>query len=172
MRRRAFAVTEAQAADLMRRGYDTIYRASEGESLDDFLQTLRAGGVYGIASLDQLADRKAKHSRLRRRSLFSVLRKVCAIGAILEDSKGRRTDRDKIEMVEEAIEILTDKGRGRHSARNGRKSKGRPPEYTPEEIEKARLVWQSRKYATATEALKHMPGWTRGSAYRILQARD
>lgn len=171
MRLRAYARTESQAAELMRRGFDTVYREHQGESLEDFLRTLKPGVVYGVSSLDQLADPKIKQARLRRRAFWQAMRRVCAVGAIIQDRKGRRTDRDKIEMTEEAIEEITSKGRGRHSARNGKKG-GRPREFTDAELEPFKTIWNSRKYGTAQSAVDRMgAGWTVRKAYRLLGPR-
>jgi len=154
----------------MRRGFDTVYREHQGESVADFLRSLKSGVVYGVASLDQLADPKIKQARLRRRAFWQAMRHVCSSGAIIEDAQGRRTDRDKIEMVEEAVEAITSKARGRHSARNGKKG-GRPREYTDADLEAVRPLWESRKYSAAQAVAKMPEGWTVARAYRLLGPR-
>lgn len=151
----------------MRRGFDTIFRGDLGESADDFLIALRPNAEAGITSLDQLASPKLKRAYLRRKALFAAIRKLEGTKAVLIDSKGRRTDTDLVGMTAEAVEVITSGFR----VLNGRKG-GRPKEYTDEQIKEARGIWQSRKYRTAREALKHMPGWSQGSAYRLLGTRN
>jgi uncharacterized protein YbdZ (MbtH family) len=167
MRRRAFARTASQADELRQRGYDVIYEATE---LRDFLKAMRPGEVYGVDTLAAFADAKIKSTPKRRRSLWEALNAVPA-GAVIEDGKGRRSDRDCVAMISEAVEDVTQSRKADAARRNGEKSKGRPKSKLRKQIEAVRPIWESRKY-TPEEAVKRMPeGWTVRKAYWLLGPR-
>lgn len=144
-----------------------IYEATE---LRDFLKAMRPGEVYGVDTLATFADAKIKSTPKRRRSLWEALNAVPA-GAVIEDGRGRRSDRDWVVMISEAVEDITQSRKAAAARRNGKRSKGRPKSELRDQIEAVRPLWDSRKY-TPQQAVDRMPeGWTVRKAYWLLGPR-
>jgi len=166
-----------QAAALERRGFDKVYRADE---LADFIKSARPGAVLGIPSLEVLANPKIKPPAKRRREFWRIIRSLPP-DCVLEDAKGRRTDRDVLAMIEDAIEAITQKRRADAARKNGAKSRGRPVKILAEDRAKAKPIWFSREHVTAEDAVAAMPlyrdkdgvlqRWTVSDAYHYFKAR-
>lgn len=169
-------ITEAgQLSALAEHGLsrDRVYVEGAGaEGLDGMIRSLRHGEVVAVTRVHILAAPKIKTSDRPRRALWDAVHAIEAKGAsILEIETGRRStdpsDRDA--MIADAIEQITHSGR----APRKRDTPGRPPAaFTPEQIEAARAVWESRSIKTWDEVRAKLPkGFSAHRAYKMFGRR-
>jgi len=139
----------------------------------DLVRMVRSGTVVAVQHLHLLADPKAKRKRGGTRS--DLWKAVDAIeqrgGVFWELYTGLRSDtrEGRDAMTRAAVEALA---RGRHKTSAADK-RGRPKNtFTDAQIEKARAVWESRKYKTWNEAVAKLPvGMKKSDAYRLFGKR-
>lgn len=167
---------DSQAEKLRSHGVpnDKIYTEGNGEeSLDALIRSARKGEVIAVTRMHVLAPPKGKTSDRPRVALWKALHAIEAKGAaILEVETGRSTaasNAERDEMIADAIEQIT------HSGRSPRKrdTPGRPPVmFSPEDIEKARIVWADRGIATWGEVRERLPnGFSTWRAYKMFGPR-
>lgn len=139
----------------------------------------RKGDVVMIEALCLLASPKSKSVRWPSQDLRDALEAIEARGAsVWETHTGlRSTDpAQRRTMIQEAVRAL---GAGQRSlpsdqARaNGAKGGRRPKQFTADEIDKARRVWESRKYKTYNECKAALPrGFSVMRAFRMFGGRS
>ena len=138
----------------------------------------RRGDLVMVEGLALLAEPKSKTVRWPSQDLRDALEEIERRGAIVvETHTGRRSDvpEDRRIMIELAVQAL---GAGQRSlpsdvARaNGMKAGRRKKEFTPEDIDKARHIWESRKYKTYKQAAAALPkGFSMMRAFRMFGPR-
>lgn len=97
-------------------------------------------------------------------------------GILIDVDTGKRSDRDGIEMLNEAVYFVNAKQRApdpvksaEHGAKGGR-AKGVAAKRGRMSMAKARPIWRDKSLSIA-EALEQMHGWTRETAYKYLKKR-
>ena len=125
---------------------------------DDFVRMAGKGRLMAVQHLFLLANPKLPgKGGARRRDFYAAIDRIEERGGILwELYTGRRFDdpRQRELMMRDAIEAMAT---GRHK-RNSQDKRGRPKKvFTPEQLEKGKAVWESRKHKTWDEAAKHLP---------------
>lgn len=151
-----------QTAALIAHGVDPAKIYTEGtEGLDALTRALRKGETVAVTRLHILAPPKLRTNDRPRRDLWAAIQAIEAKGCcIFEVDSGRSTaaKSERDDMIADAIEALT------HAGRSPRKrdGAGRPPmQFTPEQIEQARVAWFSRQHQTNALAIVASPkGWT------------
>lgn len=122
---------------------------------DALLRSVREGSTVEVAEGFLLAPINGK-PRHRRDVLLERIDAVKARGGVLrEASTGHRSDNrsECNRMLLRAFEMIASSGRGRHSAANGARSKGRPrKQWSKEQLDAAERIWFSRRYKTRQEA--------------------
>ena len=90
--------------------------------------------------------------------VLGVVETIHSRGAIVvETSTERRSDRDMIAMLKEAMPKLS-KGLTKRAAKKNGSKGGRPPNDKMPEKE-AKAIWHDARIKTNAEALKRMTGW-------------
>lgn len=157
-------------------GGKTLLAASNvtRDTREAFLRMAKSGRVLAVQHVFLLVDpsTKAKGGG-KRKDLWNAIRRIEENGAILwELATGRRSDdpAQRDGMIEDAIDALA-RGRPKYSNRDKR---GRPPKEWPDPVlEKAKAVWESRRYKTWQEAAKHLPkGMTAKDAWNKFGPRE
>jgi hypothetical protein len=125
---------------------------------DQFVRMSGRGRLLAVQHLFLLANPKLPgKGGARRRDFYAAVDRIEERGGILwELYTGRRSDdpRQRELMIRDAVEAMAT---GRHK-RTSMDKRGRPPKtFPPEVLEKAKAVWESRKYKTWDEAAKHLP---------------
>jgi hypothetical protein len=112
----------------MRLGVTTVYVEGDGpENLSEAIRALRKGTRLAVMHAWLLAEPQKTTRSRPRASLFAALKEVQERGGVLwELSPDRTSETDCLAIMENAIEWLSGKARGRKSAANGAKSPGRP----------------------------------------------
>ncbi|MDE2096809.1 MAG: hypothetical protein KGL39_06140 [Patescibacteria group bacterium] len=126
--------------------------------LPALIRSIRAGGkrVVEVVELFLLAPRKGR-ADVRRRALERTVEEILERGAMIRElNTGHESKRQLPRMMTRAVEMIGRSGRGKRSAINGSKSKGRPKKFTREQKVAARQIWFSREYATAEQAVAAM----------------
>lgn len=141
-------------------------------SVTEFLSHVHRGDIVLVRHAFMLADPKSKR---RRDSFWKIVDEIERRGATIWDAGlelhgNTHANREKI--MRAAIEDLAV---GRHK-RSDSDKRGRPAvEFEPEELAKAKAIWESRKHKTwkvAVEALKKLDKrWTQTRAFRVFGKR-
>lgn len=147
---------------------DRVYVEGEGpETLDAMIKALRKGESVVVVRLHVLAPPKLRTADRPRRALWDAIKRIEAKGChIIELETNRSTSLklDRDDMIADAIEALTHAGRAPRS----RDGAGRPPkQFTPEQIEAARVAWFDLRHRTNTAAIRAGPaGWSATRYYK------
>ena len=157
----------------------TVYEGDKKKwQLPDLIRSLknRRNCVVEVVDMFLLAPRTGSPAK-RRRALEATVKEIIRWKArIRELNTGHESPRNLPDMMGRAYEMIARSGRGKHSAINGAKSKGRPRHFTKEQIEAARIRWFSREYKTGVEAVAaiHALGikMKRSLAYNKFGARN
>ena len=164
----------SQREALERSGVSVIYvEGFQAESLTEATRALRKGDRLAVVRAFLLATPRTSSRIKPRASLFAALQAIEAKGASLYEAATDRdsaTERDAI--LFDAIEWLSGQARGIKSAENG--ELGRPKQkFTDEEIDRARRVWESRRYRRVEDAGKHLPrGFSVWRCYKTFGRRN
>lgn len=148
----------------MAAGVSEVYvEGRQGESFDALLRSLRPGENLFVM---KLADLAADRRQLRKR-MKAVHDKGCFLDEVSTQRNSRRK-RDLEGMIFDATETLTHAGKGHDpaKAREYGSKGGRPRKVRAMSEDEAKRHWFDTRYPTNAEALRHMPGWNAGSAYR------
>ncbi len=140
---------------------------------DDLTRSLRGGDVVAVVHAFLLAQPLRKGMR---EDFWAAVDAIESRGASIRElySGLRSTDaRQRDMMLRAAIEALA---RGRHK-RGPHDKRGRPAWVpTPDELAKAKAIWESRKHARWSDALialkKLDKRWSQARAYRVLGKRN
>ena len=112
----------------------------------------RKNCVVEVVELFLLAPRTNSPAK-RRKALAAAVEEITEAGArIRELNTGDESPKNLARMMLRASDMIARSGRGKRSAINGAKSKGRPRSFTKEQLAAARIRWFSREYKTGVEA--------------------
>jgi hypothetical protein len=157
-----------QEAALRKHGVPEAKIYVEGrETFDALVKSLRKGEAVCVLRLHLLAPPKLRTADRPRRDLWVAIQAIEAKGAhIIEVDTGRSTvaGNERDDMIADAIEALTHAGR----APRRRDGAGRPPkQFTPEQIEQARIAWFDLRHRTNADAIRAGPsGWAMTRYYK------
>lgn len=134
----------------------TVYEGDKKKwQLPDLIRSLknRRNCVVEVVDMFLLAPRLDRPAK-RRRALEATVKEVIKWKArIRELNTGHESPEHLPDMMGRAYEMIARSGKGKRSAINGAKSKGRPPKFTKEQLAVARTRWFSREYKTGDEAV-------------------
>ena len=126
------------------------------DDFDDLLKSVRPGSIVEVVEGFLLAPMGGK-PRYRRDTMLDRVDAVKAKGAVLHEvSTGHRSNNrgECNRMLLRAFEMIATSGRGRKSAENGARSKGRPEkQFSKEQMDAAERIWFSTRYKTRSAAI-------------------
>ncbi len=160
-------------------GVGAIYVVGKNcETWMDMTKALRPGDHVMVEALALIAEPKGPAVRWPSQDMRDALEEIERRGAIvIETHTGRRSDNaeQRRAMIADAVRAL---GAGQRAlpsdvARaNGAKGGRRAKQFAPDVIEKARVVWESRKHKTYKDAAKALPkGFSMMRAFRMFGPR-
>jgi hypothetical protein len=139
-------------------GVKAVYVEGQGaETLHEAIRALRPGMLLAVMHAALLAEPAKTTNARPRKSLFAALKAAQDKGGVLwELETGRTSDKDCLEIMEDAVDALAKGGRSFKSAMNGAKSRGRPKvDWTPW-MEAMKREWHSLEHATNADAVAAM----------------
>lgn len=140
----------------------------QDKSPDDAIASLRDGDELVVSGgLRVLAN--------SRRGIREYVDAVHAKGAFVFDFlTGRRTDKDGVAMLDDAVSDIAGFIRGGHIksfAKMGGKARWKESQEARMAQREALIIWRDPSLSTK-EAIGQMTGWTQANAYRILGRRN
>lgn len=134
----------------------TVYEGDKKKwQLPDLIRSLknRRNCIVEVVDMFLLAPRAGSPAK-RRRALEATVKEIIKWKAhIRELNTGHESPENLPDMMGRAYEMIARSGRGKKSAINGAKSKGRPRIFTKEQNTAMRTHWFSREHKTANEAV-------------------
>ena len=136
---------EAQLERLTGEVYEAGSKDHGAKARKELIKSIRRGDVVEVCEIYLLALDTGRSDKQRRDMLATVDAIEDRGGIVVELSTGFRSNvrREWAKMQAEAFYRLALGGKGRRSAANGRRSKGRPPKFdlTPEQDRAAKAAW-------------------------------
>jgi len=116
---------------------------TKGKQFDAMLRALRPGSVVVVRRLFCLAPWTGSPTVRKRAMAKRVDAIKAARGVVMEGETGRRTDQDGLcaQMIVDGVADIASAGRA-----GPKRKRGNPLDLTPEQLEKARLIWFSREH--------------------------
>lgn len=158
------------------RGYvaNEADRAKLAEAAGIAVGLIRTGEVPVMRSGEALAVLSVKDLGLTRQIIAAQVGAIRKVGANVIEFPSGRVAGDGVEMLNDALRVKHGEDHGmtpeiaseRAKAREKAKRKGRMPKV------QALKIWRASRYKRFEDALKHMPGWNKMSAYNELGPRN